>query len=327
MLSSLRTPLGANRSRTIGISWNFTKDVLHLDTPSGKVCGDRLRRPNSSELSTRIETATSKFTAASVSQRPYSFSCQAAPAASSRAEPREPDLAESLLRGRKLTAVAHQYARAPLPTSHSPSPSPSPNPRASVLWRGVVRRGDTVVDATCGNGHDTMAMAALALAPAPPSDGETSPLTARKHWPGLAWPALPCPALPCPALPCPALPCPALPCPALPCPALPCPALPCPALPCPAVPDAKPLCAPTWLRVDGGWSAGEEVRGRVVAMDIQEEPVSRTHRLLAAGLSDAQVRGARQHFICVQCSCGAPVAGRKTCAFDPLHVCMGGAHA
>ncbi|CAI7867833.1 unnamed protein product, partial [Closterium sp. NIES-54] len=68
--------------------------------------------------------------------------------ASSRAEPREPDLAESLLRGRKLTAVAHQ------------------------LWRGVVRRGDTVVDATCGNGHDTMAMAALALAPAPPSDGE-----------------------------------------------------------------------------------------------------------------------------------------------------------
>ncbi|CAI5950339.1 unnamed protein product [Closterium sp. NIES-64] len=40
------------------------------------------------------------------------------------------------------------------------------------LWRGVVRRGDTVVDATCGNGHDTMAMAALALAPAPPSDGD-----------------------------------------------------------------------------------------------------------------------------------------------------------
>ncbi|CAI5513351.1 unnamed protein product [Closterium sp. Naga37s-1] len=146
-----------------------------------------------SELSTRIETATSKFTAASVSQQPYSFSCQAAPAASSRAEPREPDLAESLLRGRKLTAVAHQ------------------------LWRGVVRRGDTVVDATCGNGHDTMAMAALALAPAPPSDGEAG-------------------------------------------------------------------------------SAGEEVRGRVVAMDIQEEPVSRTHRLLAAGLSDAQM--AHVHTVC-----------------------------
>ncbi|CAI5522212.1 unnamed protein product [Closterium sp. Naga37s-1] len=81
---------------------------------------------------------------------------------------------------------------------------------ANRLWRGVVRRGDTVVDATCGNGHDTMAMAALALAPAPPSHGEAG-------------------------------------------------------------------------------SAGEEVRGRVVAMDIQEEAVSRTHRLLAAGLSETQL--------------------------------------
>ncbi|CAI5526486.1 unnamed protein product [Closterium sp. Naga37s-1] len=86
-----------------------------------------------------------------------------------------------------------------------------------MLWRGVVRRGDTVVDATCGNGHDSMAMAALALAPAPPSDGEAG-------------------------------------------------------------------------------SAGEEVRGRVVAMDIQEEAVSRTHRLLAAGLSDAQM--AHVHTVC-----------------------------
>ncbi|CAI5951412.1 unnamed protein product [Closterium sp. NIES-64] len=85
------------------------------------------------------------------------------------------------------------------------------------LWRGVVRRGDTVVDATCGNGHDTMAMAALALAPAPPSDGDAG-------------------------------------------------------------------------------SAGEEVRGRVVAMDIQEEAVSRTHRLLAAGLSEVQM--AHVHTVC-----------------------------
>ncbi|CAI5471686.1 unnamed protein product [Closterium sp. Yama58-4] len=88
---------------------------------------------------------------------------------------------------------------------------------AARLWRGVVRRGDTVVDATCGNGYDTMAMAALALAPAPPSHGDAG-------------------------------------------------------------------------------STGEEVAGRVVAMDIQEEAVSRTRRLLAAGLSDAQM--AHVHTVC-----------------------------
>lgn len=26
------------------------------------------------------------------------------------------------------------------------------------MWKRVVRKGDTVVDATCGNGHDSLAM-------------------------------------------------------------------------------------------------------------------------------------------------------------------------
>eukprot|EP00897_Mesotaenium_endlicherianum_P010267 jgi/Mesen1/9269/ME000060S08710 len=48
-------------------------------------------------------------------------------------------LADMLVGGGRMTDVAHQ------------------------LWRSVVRPGDTVVDATCGNGHDALAMARLAL--------------------------------------------------------------------------------------------------------------------------------------------------------------------
>ncbi|GJP51764.1 hypothetical protein CLOM_g10907 [Closterium sp. NIES-68] len=130
-------------------------------------------------------------------QRRATSSCREAPsaaaaAAASAAQPSDPDLAQSLLSGRKLTAVAHQ------------------------LWSSVVRRGDTVVDATCGNGHDALAMAALALSLAPTAG------------------------------------------------------------------DAE--------------SAREEVRGRVVAMDIQEEAVRRTNQRLAAGLSEQQM--ARVHTIC-----------------------------
>lgn len=29
------------------------------------------------------------------------------------------------------------------------------------VWRNIIRKGDTVVDATCGNGHDTLAMLKL----------------------------------------------------------------------------------------------------------------------------------------------------------------------
>ncbi|XP_043702213.1 putative rRNA methylase YtqB isoform X2 [Telopea speciosissima] len=32
---------------------------------------------------------------------------------------------------------------------------------AHSMWRHIVRKGDTVVDATCGNGHDTLAMVKL----------------------------------------------------------------------------------------------------------------------------------------------------------------------
>lgn len=33
----------------------------------------------------------------------------------------------------------------------------------SRFWKSIVKPGDTVVDATCGNGYDTLAMAKLAL--------------------------------------------------------------------------------------------------------------------------------------------------------------------
>ncbi|KAJ4981706.1 hypothetical protein NE237_032543 [Protea cynaroides] len=32
---------------------------------------------------------------------------------------------------------------------------------AHLMWKHIVRKGDTVVDATCGNGHDTLAMVKL----------------------------------------------------------------------------------------------------------------------------------------------------------------------
>lgn len=32
------------------------------------------------------------------------------------------------------------------------------------VWRKVVRPGDTVIDATCGNGHDTLELARLVCA-------------------------------------------------------------------------------------------------------------------------------------------------------------------
>lgn len=34
---------------------------------------------------------------------------------------------------------------------------------AHALWKQLLREGDTVVDATCGNGHDTLFLAELAL--------------------------------------------------------------------------------------------------------------------------------------------------------------------
>lgn len=34
---------------------------------------------------------------------------------------------------------------------------------AHSMWRTIVKPGDTVIDATCGNGHDTLVMANLAL--------------------------------------------------------------------------------------------------------------------------------------------------------------------
>lgn len=34
---------------------------------------------------------------------------------------------------------------------------------AHRYWRGFVRKGDTVIDATCGNGHDTLDLTRLAL--------------------------------------------------------------------------------------------------------------------------------------------------------------------
>eukprot|EP00271_Cylindrocystis_brebissonii_P020267 TRINITY_DN6643_c0_g1_i1.p1 TRINITY_DN6643_c0_g1~~TRINITY_DN6643_c0_g1_i1.p1 ORF type:complete len:287 (-),score=11.68 TRINITY_DN6643_c0_g1_i1:442-1302(-) len=49
------------------------------------------------------------------------------------------DLGQLILRGHKTTTLAHQ------------------------LWRQVVTPGDLVVDATCGNGHDTLAMALMTL--------------------------------------------------------------------------------------------------------------------------------------------------------------------
>lgn len=34
-------------------------------------------------------------------------------------------------------------------------------PLSLRVWKHVVREGDTVVDATCGNGHDTLALVKL----------------------------------------------------------------------------------------------------------------------------------------------------------------------
>ncbi len=41
----------------------------------------------------------------------------------------------------------------------------TPLDKAHAYWKECVRPGDIVVDATCGNGHDTLFLAELALAP------------------------------------------------------------------------------------------------------------------------------------------------------------------
>ena len=38
---------------------------------------------------------------------------------------------------------------------------PRPTELAHLLLSDIIRKGDTVVDATCGNGHDTIFLAAL----------------------------------------------------------------------------------------------------------------------------------------------------------------------
>lgn len=51
------------------------------------------------------------------------------------------DLTEFALEGAKITSVAHG------------------------VWRRVVKPGDTVVDATCGNGHDTLVLTNMVCIP------------------------------------------------------------------------------------------------------------------------------------------------------------------